>query len=205
MAVYIKGLMMGLAYVAPIGAQNLFVINSAIANKRKKAFLTAAIIIFFDISLSLACFFGIGALMQALPWLRKAVLAAGSIIVIYMGINLIKAKGELDNSIDTGISLIRTAFMAFSVTWLNPQALIDGTMLLGAANASLAAGTQAQFVLGFTSASVLWFLGITAAISLFRGKITPKLLRIINVICGTVMLFYGLKLIYSFIRLIVVS
>lgn len=46
MAVYIKGLMMGLAYVAPIGAQNLFVINSAIANKRKKAFLTAAIIIF---------------------------------------------------------------------------------------------------------------------------------------------------------------
>ena len=37
MAVYIKGLMMGLAYVAPIGAQNLFVINSAIANKRKKA------------------------------------------------------------------------------------------------------------------------------------------------------------------------
>ena len=36
MAVYIKGLMMGLAYVAPIGAQNLFVINSAIANKRKK-------------------------------------------------------------------------------------------------------------------------------------------------------------------------
>ena len=205
MAVYIKGLMMGLAYVAPIGAQNLFVINSAIANKRKKAFLTAAIIIFFDISLSLACFFGIGALMQALPWLRKAVLAAGSIIVIYMGINLIKAKGELDNSIDTGISLIRTAFMAFSVTWLNPQTLIDGTMLLGAANASLAAGTQAQFVLGFTSASVLWFLGITAAISLFRGKITPKLLRIINVICGTVMLFYGLKLIYSFIRLVVVS
>ena len=85
------------------------------------------------------------------------------------------------------------------------HALIGATSLLGAANASLAAGTQAQFVLGFTSASVLWFLGITAAISLFRGKITPKLLRIINVICGTVMLFYGLKLIYSFIRLVVVS
>ena len=46
--------------LAPIGMQNLFVINSALTNKRKRALLTALIVIFFDITLSLACFFGIG-------------------------------------------------------------------------------------------------------------------------------------------------
>ena len=34
---------MGLAYVAPIGLQNLFVINSALTQSRHRAFLTALI------------------------------------------------------------------------------------------------------------------------------------------------------------------
>ena len=57
---------MGLAYVAPIGLQNLFVINSALTHTRKCALLTALIVIFFDVTLALACFFGVGALMEAL-------------------------------------------------------------------------------------------------------------------------------------------
>ena len=64
MAIYLRGLMMGLAYVAPIGTQNLFVINAAVTQPKKKAFLTALIITFFDISLSLACFFGVGGSME---------------------------------------------------------------------------------------------------------------------------------------------
>jgi len=36
---YLQGFLMGLAYVAPIGVQNLFVINSAITQKRSKALL----------------------------------------------------------------------------------------------------------------------------------------------------------------------
>lgn len=201
MAIYLRGLMMGLAYVAPIGTQNLFVINTAVTQPKKKAFLTALIITFFDISLSLACFFGVGALMEALPWLRKGVLAIGSLIVIFMGIGLIRSKSGLAGDADTGIPLLKTAAMAFTVTWINPQALIDGTMLLGAASATLTAGEKLPFVIGFTSASVIWFFGVTAAISLFSGKITDKVLRIINIICGAVMVFYGLRLVYSFIRL----
>lgn len=46
MAIYLRGLMMGLAYVAPIGTQNLFVINTAVTQPRKKAFATAAIVAF---------------------------------------------------------------------------------------------------------------------------------------------------------------
>lgn len=36
---------MGLAYVAPIGLQNLFVINSALTQSRHRAFLTALIVL----------------------------------------------------------------------------------------------------------------------------------------------------------------
>ena len=61
MPTYLQGLTIGLAYVAPIGMQNLFVINSALTQPRRRALLTALIVIAFDISLALACFFGIGA------------------------------------------------------------------------------------------------------------------------------------------------
>ena len=64
MNIYLQGLTMGLAYVAPIGLQNLFVINSALTQKRSRVYITALIVIFWDISLGVACFLGAGALMR---------------------------------------------------------------------------------------------------------------------------------------------
>lgn len=43
---YLQGLALGLAYVAPIGMQNLFVINSALTQTRLRALVTALIVIF---------------------------------------------------------------------------------------------------------------------------------------------------------------
>ena len=63
-----------MAYVAPIGMQNLFVINSAMTQKLRRVIATVLIIIFWDISLGIACFLGAGALMEALPWLQKIIL-----------------------------------------------------------------------------------------------------------------------------------
>ena len=77
MGFYLQGLTMGLAYVAPIGMQNLFVINSALTKTRRKAVFTAIIVTIFDVALSLSCFFGVGALMQRYEWLQLAVLAVG--------------------------------------------------------------------------------------------------------------------------------
>ena len=64
MGFFFQGLTLGLAYIAPIGMQNLFVIDSALTKPRRRALLTALIVLFFDVSLSLSCFFGIGKLMQ---------------------------------------------------------------------------------------------------------------------------------------------
>ena len=146
MPVYLQGLSMGLAYVAPIGMQNLFVINAALTQPRRRLIPIMLIIVFFDVSLSLACFFGIGALMEALPWLRRIVLAAGSVVVIWIGAGLLRARPKLDAGVDTGASLWRLAGTAFVVTWINPQAIIDGTLLIGAFRASLPAGSAAAFL-----------------------------------------------------------
>lgn len=199
---FLQGLTMGLAYVAPIGLQNLFVINTALTQSRRRAAATALIVIFFDISLALACFFGIGALMEQFPWVQKLVLLAGSVIVIVIGIGLLRDRGSLDTSADVNLPLRQVAATAFVVTWLNPQAIIDGTMMLGAFRVTLPAEQGLAFMTGVASASCLWFLGLTVFITLFSHKFNDRVLRAINVVCGAVIIFYGLKLLLSFIKMV---
>ncbi|MEE0514071.1 MAG: LysE family transporter [Emergencia sp.] len=202
MEIYLQGLTMGLAYVAPIGLQNLFVINTALTQPKSRVYLTALIVIFFDVTLGMACFFGIGAVMQSSKLLEMVILLIGSIIVIWIGIGLLRAKDTMDTSTKVDIPILKVISTACVVTWFNPQALIDGSMMLGAFKATLPEGTDAFFVGGFASASVLWFLSVSTVISLFSAKFSDKTLRIINIICGAVIIFYGLKLFWNFIELV---
>ena len=202
MGYFFQGLTMGLAYVAPIGLQNLFVINSALTHTRRRALLTAWIVIFFDVTLAFACFFGIGAVMERYQWLQMVILCVGSLIVIYIGIGLLRAKAEeLDRSKTTD-SVRKTISSACVVTWFNPQAIIDGTMMLGAFHVTLPAQQSIPFISGVGIASCLWFTGITLAISLFSDRVNAKTLRMINVVCGVIIIFYGCKLMWNFIQLL---
>ncbi len=202
MNIFLQGLTMGLAYVAPIGMQNLFVINSALTNKRKRALLTALIVIFFDITLSLACFFGIGTIMQKFKWLQMVILCVGSLIVIYIGISLLRAKTQDLEKDQPTMSIKKTISSACVVTWFNPQAIIDGTMMLGAFHVTLAAGQETPFITGVACASFSWFIGLTFLISLISSKFNAKVMRWINVVCGVIIIGYGIKLFVSFVQML---
>ncbi len=203
MGYFFQGFTMGLAYVAPIGLQNLFVINSALMHSRRRAFITALIVIFFDVTLALACFFGIGAVMQRYEWLQMLVLLAGSLIVIYIGIGLLRSKVEELEKTEMVLSIWKTISSACVVTWFNPQAIIDGTMMLGAFHVTLTASQSTPFISGVAAASCLWFTGLTFVISIFSSRFNAKILRVINVVCGTVIIFYGVKLFLNFVTMVV--
>src|SRR5271157_730083 len=186
----IQGFLLGLAYLAPIGMQNMYVINSAMRMNKVQAYQVALITVFFDISLALACFFGIGLLLGVFPFLQGAILLLGCIAVTYMGVRLALSKPSL-KSVVLDESLLSIAFACFAVTWFNPQALLDGTMLLGGIRASLP-----------TNASNLFIMGLSTATSALKNVLDEKALRFINVLCGAVIALYGLKLGYEFIMLL---
>lgn len=201
---FIQGLIMGLAYVAPIGLQNLFVINTALTQTKRRAYATAFIVMFFDITLALACFFGIGAIMDRSELIKMAVLLIGSGIVIWIGIGLLRSKEEEPGQgKDVNVPILKVITTACVVTWFNPQAIIDGTMMLGAFRATLPAEEGLKFISGVATASFTWFLTVTTIISLFSSRFNAKTLRWINIICGAVIVFYGCKLLYQFIQIVI--
>ena len=177
---YLQGLAIGLAYVAPIGVQNLFVIHSALAHPRRRALATAGIVIFFDVTLALACFFGVGVVMETFPVVRMAVLLAGSLVVLAIGVGLLRTKEAGAEGRPLPATGSKTVSTAFVVTWCNPQALIDGTMMLGAFRATLPTAQASSFISGVAPGGMVW----------------------INRVCGVVILCYGGSLLWSFLTML---
>lgn len=198
----IQGIILGLSYLAPIGAQNLFMINTALTQRKKRALLTALIVVFFDVTLALGCFFGVGAIIDRFMIVRLIILCIGSIILIYIGYGLIRTDKISTTTMDTNITLWNVVRNACIVTWFNPQAIIDGSLMLGAFRTTLLPEQSLKFILGVTSASFLWFFGITFLMGLVRDKFNEKVMILINKICGIVIIFYGIKLLLNFCKII---
>ena len=198
---YLQGLALGLAYVAPIGMQNLFVINSALTQTRLRALVTALIVIFFDVTLAMACFFGIGLVMQKYPPVQLGILLLGGLVVVYIGVSLLKSSVRQIGGAQQ-MPLGKTVWAACVVTWFNAQAVIDGTMLLGAFKASMTEVQSLHFLFGVLSASCLWFVTLAMVVSLAGSLVTPRVLGLINKICGAVIAVYGLRLLWHFAEII---
>jgi L-lysine exporter family protein LysE/ArgO len=198
MTSFIQGILMGLAYVAPLGMQNMFVINTALTRTKLMAFLTAGVVVFFDVTLSLACFLGVGAVMEKWPYIERAVLLVGSLVVLCVGFALLRERGGLNNAQDAEIPVSKVVSTACVVTWFNPQAILDGTMLLGAFRATMPGAKGWAFLAGVMTASTVWFFGITLFLRFFANKFTPRLVRAINIVSGGIIILYGLKLLLTF-------
>lgn len=204
MDILFKGLTLGFAYVMPIGAQNIFAINTALTQKRSRILATAFIIFFFDVTLSIACFFGIGALIKLSIWIELLILGIGALVVLWIGFSIFRSKDTMSETKDVSMPFIRVIWTACIVTWFNPQAIIDGSLLLGAFHASLPGGKGWIFIFGVALASFIWWFGMTTVVSLIRTKINDTVLRWINIICGLIIMYYGIRLLDSF-RILVMN
>ncbi len=202
LATMLQGYLLGLAYVAPIGTQNIFVINTALTQSRRRILLTALIVTFFDVSLSVACFLGVGALISASVWLELGMLLAGGAVVLWMGWGLVRARGKVEFGEAVELPLTRVIATSCVVTWFNPQAIIDGSLLLGASRAAVPAEYGTAFILSCAMASVTWWFGMSLLVNHFRTRFSDRVLRGISLICGLFLLFYGGKLLWNGITLI---
>lgn len=195
-----QGFLLGLAYVAPIGMQNSYVIQSAATLSRGRAYQVALITTFFDLTLAVACYLGVGTLIETFPGARLALLGFGSLAVVWIGTGLVRSSPQALEGADVSKPLSRIALTCFVVTWLNPQALIDGTMFVGGFRASMPAEQALNVFMGVCLASMVWFCGITTLVIRGKKHFTPRVQKGINVVCGSVVILYGLSLAWTLIK-----
>ncbi|EFZ34910.1 LysE family transporter [Ligilactobacillus ruminis] len=196
--IYLRGILIGFAFVAPIGMQNIYMFNNALSNKMSKALLYNFLVWFCDALFSFAAFYGIGALISANEIVKIIVMLVGGALTSYIGFNIIRSAKQTAIGSDSKKQTLKQALMtALIVSWGNPQAMIDGTMMLGASRATLTFEQSILFITGVVTASFIWDHGITIGFNLLRDKLPKKFLLAINLISGIIVAIYGLYLILT--------
>ena len=196
--IYLRGILVGFAFVAPIGMQNIYMFNNALSNKMSKALLYNFLVWFCDALFSFAAFYGIGALISANEIVKIIVMLVGGALTSYIGFNIIRSAKQTAIGSDSRKQTLKQALMtALIVSWGNPQAMIDGTMMLGASRATLTFEQSILFITGVVTASFIWDHGITIGFNLLRDKLPKKFLLAINLISGIIVAVYGLYLILT--------
>ena len=196
--IYLRGILIGFAFVAPIGMQNIYMFNNALSNKMSKALLYNFLVWFCDALFSFAAFYGIGALISANEIVKIIVMIIGGVLTSYIGFNIIRSAKQTAIGSDRKKQTLKQALMtALIVSWGNPQAMIDGTMMLGASRATLTFEQSILFITGVVTASFIWDHGITIGFNLLRDKLPKKFLLAINLISGIIVAVYGLYLILT--------
>ena len=196
--IYLRGILVGFAFVAPIGMQNIYMFNNALSNKMSKALLYNFLVWFCDALFSFAAFYGIGALISANEIVKIIVMLVGGALTSYIGFNIIRSAKQTAIGSDSKKQTLKQALMtALIVSWGNRQAMIDGTMMLGASRATLTFEQSILFITGVVTASFIWDHGITIGFNLLRDKLPKKFLLAINLISGIIVAIYGLYLILT--------
>lgn len=205
MIFFLHGMALGLAYAAPIGAQNIFVLNSALSGTKQKAFETAFFVSLADISLSVACFFGIGLFLNVFPIVKPILYGTGSVFLILMSIKIIRNSTVSNLKTPTphhsrGLTIQK----AFVLTWFNAQAIMDGTMLFGSYRASLDEDSVFPFVIGMIVASPLWFFAVTAIVNFSKTRLPIMVFTCVNIISAIILFLVGVRFLFDFIEVALV-
>lgn len=155
------GLAAGFGLIIAIGAQNAFVIRQGLA--RNHVGLIVLVCAVSDVALIVAGVAGLGAVIQALPWLLAVMRWGGTAYLLWFGIRTLRAVFKSEHLNADGIVATLTARQALTtavmLTWLNPHVYLDTVIFLGSIGNQFVDGRW-WFALGAGCASVIWFTGI---------------------------------------------
>ncbi|WP_249295739.1 LysE family transporter [Agrococcus sp. Marseille-Q4369] len=175
----LSGLGVCLGLIISIGAQNAIVLRQGL--RREHVGLVVAVCIASDVILQTIGVAGVATVVAAHPWLETAGRWAGAIFLVgfaavsarraWRGGGSLEAAPEADaaGSTSGGAVATRTRSSRLStrastlatilaVTWLNPQALVETTVVLGSIAAPFG-DARWWFLAGGIAAASIWFVG----------------------------------------------
>lgn len=171
-AAFLAGLAICLGLIISIGAQNSYVLRQGIRREHVGAIVIACIA--SEIVLQTAGVAGVGVLVTHVPWLDGVARWAGAIFLVGYafvcarrawrgGGTLVAAPDEAVEG-SGGVAVRqrtsrRTAVLTIlALTWLNPHALIETTLVMGSI-AATHGDARWSFLVGGLVASAIWFVG----------------------------------------------
>jgi len=194
-----SGVVMGLIAAVPIGPVNLICIRRTFAFGPLNGFVSGLGAALGDGIFAAITGFGLTWIAQLIEGYAPIIELIGGAMMVWMGYRTFVsppmprcADVKPDNE---GTNLGRAMISTFALTITNPVTLLSfGVMFASLGGLAGGAGSfhDASFVVaGVIGGSAGWWLALTTLIGLFHTRIDEKAMRMINRICGVLVMGCG--------------
>lgn len=203
-----SGMAVGLAVAAPIGPVNLVVIRRTLRFGSLNGLISGAGAALGDGVFAAMAAFSLTAAIDFFLKYELILQLVGGVFLIILGLRTLMTHPHLTDREPENVSGVaaRVFIATFALTVTNPATMLGFIAIFGGV-ASLSSaghgyGHAATLVLAVIAGSMVWWLGLSQFVSLFRQRMNDHLLEIVNRVSGGLIAAFGVlvlvRVIYKF-------
>ncbi len=192
----LRGMVIGFAIAAPVGPIGVLCIRRTLADGRATGFASGMGAATADLIYGAIAALGLTAVANLLTGMSFWTRLVGGIFLCYLGLHTLRERpAERPASAGGRRGLWGAYFSTFALTITNPATILSFAAVfagMGAASGVTSYTDGIMLVLGVFTGSMLWWFLLSGTVSLLRSRVTPRVLRGVNIIAGLIILAFGL-------------
>ena len=188
------GLAIGFSIAAPVGPIGVLCIRRTLAEGRLHGLVSGLGAATADAIYGGIAGFGLTfiseLLVQQQLWLRFF----GGVCLCFLGVKTLLAKPSEKSPSEKRTGLLGAYGSTFFLTLTNPVTILSFAAIfagIGLGSTLVDYGSAALLVFSVFAGSALWWLILSGSVSLLRKKVTPRVLRWINMVSGAIIMGFG--------------
>jgi threonine/homoserine/homoserine lactone efflux protein len=196
----LRNILLGISLAAPLGPASVAVIQNGLKQGFQRAFLTGVGVTLADTTYLMLVFFGLSSFIDA-PLVKVLIWVFGSMVLVYLGIQgLREGTDNFVLDVDDRPSSKNPLLAGYLINISNPLAVIWWLGIFGSILSSAAIGgsrTSALLVSSSILAGILMWHSFMALLTHWGKRfLNQTTIRGINILAGTVLILFGLRLAY---------
>jgi threonine/homoserine/homoserine lactone efflux protein len=187
-ALALRGFVLGFTIAAVVGPIGLLVIRRTLAEGQRYGLASGLGVATADATYGAIAAFGLSAITDVLVNARQVLGLVGGIFLLWLAWRAVRSTPtEAATVTATRRGYLGAYLSILGLTLANPMTILSfGALFAGLGVTSGAPGDAALVVLGVLLGSTTWWIVLTTAVAMLRGRITPRWLHRINLVSGVV-------------------
>ena len=190
----LKGGAIGLAISVPVGPIGVLCIQRTLAGGRIVGLVSGLGAATADAIYAAVAALGLVFIYEILIGQQPLLRLIGGGILILLGIRILLSKPPEESAPEQRVGMGGAYLSTFVLTLTNPLTILFVAAIFAGIGAATASGnflSAAPLVIGVFLGSALWWLLLTGGVSLLRDRVTPRVMRWVNLGSGTIIALFG--------------
>ncbi|HET9345380.1 MAG TPA: LysE family transporter [Candidatus Limnocylindrales bacterium] len=197
-SLFLRGLVLGFTIAAAVGPISLLVIRRTLAHGRIYGLASGMGVALADATYGGIAAFGLTAVTSVLVGARAALGIVGGLFLVYLAWRTMTSRPKEVAAAADRPGLGGALLSIFGLTMTNPMTILSFAAIFAGLGVVGGGGAEAALLtFGVFCGSALWWVILTAAVAIFRSRLTVGGLTWVNRVSGAVLLVFGVAAIVT--------